>query len=96
MNDSPDRTRFIRGFLNVALVTFLSIGAYALYTRQEIHLAGALPWLLLLLCPLAHRFLHGGHGHHRTRAAPLSVGSKARAAPASLRHSSPDLVRPTT
>jgi hypothetical protein len=65
MHDSPDRARYIRWFLNVALVTFLAIGAYALYTRHELHLASTLPWLLLLLCPLAHRFLHGGHRHHR-------------------------------
>jgi hypothetical protein len=25
---------------------------------------GALPYLILLACPLMHLFMHRGHGHH--------------------------------
>ncbi|MBX6370611.1 MAG: DUF2933 domain-containing protein [Rhodospirillales bacterium] len=34
------------------------------------HVFGALPYLLLLACPLLHLFHHGGHGrehHHGSR-----------------------------
>ncbi|MFZ5565238.1 MAG: DUF2933 domain-containing protein [Thermodesulfobacteriota bacterium] len=34
------------------------------YAEHEAHILGSLPYLLLLLCPLMHIFMHGGgHGH---------------------------------
>ncbi len=39
-------------------------GAYLLITHTG-HVLGALPYLLLLACPLMHVFGHGGHGRHR-------------------------------
>lgn len=44
------------------------IAAYFLLTEHLAHVVGALPFLLLLACPLMHVFMHhghGGHGHHR-------------------------------
>jgi len=44
------------------------IAAYFLLTEHFAHVVGALPFLLLLACPLMHVFMHhghGGHGHHR-------------------------------
>ena len=41
----------------------LAIGAFFLLTEHTAHLFGALPWLLLLACPLMHLFMHSGHGH---------------------------------
>jgi hypothetical protein len=41
------------------------IGAFALITSWEqhrAHILGAIPYLLLLACPLMHLFGHGGHG----------------------------------
>ena len=32
------------------------------------HALGALPYLLLLACPLMHLFMHHGHGGHHTGA----------------------------
>jgi hypothetical protein len=46
--------------------TFAAIAAYYLLTEHRAHLAGLMGWLpfgLLLLCPLMHVFMHGGHGH---------------------------------
>ena len=43
------------------LVAFLGIAAFFLWTEHRAHLLGALPYVLLLLCPLLH-LLHGGHG----------------------------------
>lgn len=45
----------VRGSLVVAI-------AYAVIEHWQ-HLSGALPYLLLLACPLMHLFGH--HGHHR-------------------------------
>ena len=45
------------------------IGAFALITSWEQHrdhILGAVPYLLLLACPLMHLFGHGGHGGQRS------------------------------
>ena len=42
---------------------FLAIGAFFLWEEHRAHLLGALPYLLLLACPLMHIFMHRGHGH---------------------------------
>jgi len=44
---------------------FALIAGYFLFTEHRAHLFGALPYLLLLACPLLH-LLHG-HGDHRHR-----------------------------
>jgi hypothetical protein len=43
------------------LLAFLAIAAFFLLTEHTAHVLGALPYLLLLACPLLHLF-HGGHG----------------------------------
>lgn len=43
---------------------FLAVAAFFLWTEHRAHLLGALPYLLILACPLMHLFMHGGHGHH--------------------------------
>ncbi len=52
-----------RGY-NWTLVAFLVIAAFFLFTEHRAHLLGALPFLLLLACPLMHLFMHHGHGAH--------------------------------
>lgn len=52
-----------RGY-NWILVAFLAIAAFYLFTEHRAHLLGALPFLLLLACPLMHLFMHHGHGAH--------------------------------
>ena len=44
------------------LACFLAVALFFLLTEHRAHFFGALPWLLILVCPLLH-FLHGGHGH---------------------------------
>jgi len=42
---------------------FLAVGGFFLFTEHRAHLYGALPFLLILACPLMHLFHgHGGHG----------------------------------
>ncbi|WP_445504383.1 DUF2933 domain-containing protein [Microvirga sp. G4-2] len=40
-----------------------ALGVY-LFVNHTGHVISALPYLLLLACPLMHLFMHGGHGHH--------------------------------
>ena len=44
--------------------TFLAIALAFLALEHRAHLLGALPFLLLLACPLMHLFMHRGHGGH--------------------------------
>ncbi len=50
----------------MVLVGFLTVGAFFLITEHTAHVLGALPFLLLALCPLMLLFMHHGHGgqHH--------------------------------
>lgn len=62
---SPPTPSFWQHKSNWVLLGFLAIAAYFLWTEHAAHLAGFLPWLLLLACPLMHLFMHSGHGAHR-------------------------------
>jgi Protein of unknown function (DUF2933) len=42
---------------------FLAIALFFLWEEHRAHLLGALPYVLLLLCPAIHFFMHRGHGH---------------------------------
>jgi hypothetical protein len=55
------RSRFGLGWLVLA-----AVAGWFLWTEHRAHLFGALPWLVLLACPLMHVFMHRGHhgGHH--------------------------------
>lgn len=41
-----------------------AVAAFFLLAEHGAHVLGALPYLLLLACPLMHVFMHRGHGHH--------------------------------
>lgn len=47
------------------LAAAAAIGGYFVVWHQQ-HVAAALPFLIILACPLMHLFTHGKHGHsHR-------------------------------
>lgn len=48
---------------NPLVIICLAALGYWLYTYHSQHLLGWLPYFILLLCPLMHIFMHGGHGH---------------------------------
>jgi hypothetical protein len=50
----------------VGLVVFTLLAMVALYFAIEhtAHVFDFLPYMLLLLCPLLHLFMHGGPGWH--------------------------------
>ena len=65
MNTGRDEAKsFLRTPAGIALLAFLVIAAFFLWTEHRAHLLGVLPWLLLAACPLMHLFMHGGHGGH--------------------------------
>lgn len=51
-----------RGIIVLAIA--IVIGGY-LVIWHGAHVAAALPFMVILACPLMHMFMHGGHGHHR-------------------------------
>lgn len=55
---------------------FAAIALFFLWTEHRAHLLGALPYLLVLSCPLMHLF-HHGHGHHQQGDTRPSAGSGA-------------------
>lgn len=61
---SPERRAWLRFRSGGVLLGFLAIAAFFVFTEHRAHLLGILPYLLLLLCPLLHWLLHGGHGDH--------------------------------
>ena len=62
-----------RGFLGsttglVVCLLLAVLGGYLLWTHTG-HVLSALPYLILLACPLMHFFGHGhGHKHHEKQA----------------------------
>ncbi|MEN8142625.1 MAG: DUF2933 domain-containing protein [Thermodesulfobacteriota bacterium] len=48
----------------IALILFIIIGGFFLWAEHRAHIMGALPYLILLLCPAMHFFMHSGHGGH--------------------------------
>ena len=49
---------------SVGLVVLGAVALYFLLTEHRAHFFRALPFLLLLACPLMHIFMHHGHGGH--------------------------------
>jgi hypothetical protein len=55
---------FWRSRYAIGLLVLGAVAAYFLLSEHRAHFFGALPFLLLLACPLMHMFMHGGHGDH--------------------------------
>ena len=50
--------------LNWIFIGFTLIAGFFLLAEHRAHVFGALPFVLLALCPLLHLFGHGGHDGH--------------------------------
>lgn len=58
------QTQKLRRRAMIVLIGFLLIAGFFLVTEHTAHFLGALPYLILLACPLMHLFMHHGHGGH--------------------------------
>ena len=70
------RSRYGIGWLMLA-----GIAAWFLWTEHRAHLFGALPWLVLLACPLMDVFMHRGHHEHHGRGAEPTPADRPAATP---------------
>ena len=61
MNEKKQSFFFSRQF---ALVCLAAAGGYFLLMQHWQHVVEFLPYIVLLLCPLMHLFMHGGHRGH--------------------------------
>lgn len=55
---------FLRSRTGLVLLGFLGVAAFYLATEHTAHLFSVMPFALLLLCPLMHLFMHGGHAEN--------------------------------
>lgn len=55
---------FWRSRAGLVFIAFAVIAASYLLLEHRAHVLPWLPFGLLLLCPLMHLFMHGGHGGH--------------------------------
>ena len=61
--DSNSSGSWLRSRSGLVFFGFAALALFFLWEEHKAHLLGALPWILVLLCPLMHLF-HGGHGGH--------------------------------
>ena len=66
MNDTNHAVRrpFWSTWSGVCAILLGAALLFFLVTEHTAHLFGALPYLILLACPLMHIFMHHGHGGH--------------------------------
>ncbi len=77
--NAPQKFTFrewLRSRTGLTLIAFLAIAAFFLVTEHTAHLFGLLPYVLLLLCPLLHMFMHRGHGDHANHDSHITDGEK--------------------
>lgn len=55
---------FWRSRYAIGLLVMGAVAVYFLLTEHLAHTIAALPFVLLLACPLMHVFMHHGHGEH--------------------------------
>jgi hypothetical protein len=66
MDSSLERS-FWRTPSGIALLGFLAVALFFLLAEHRAHVMGALPYLLLLACPLMHLFHHRHHRHDKEK-----------------------------
>ena len=62
-DERPAQGNFFTSRIGLLFLGFAVIAGALMLTEHRAHVLGALIFLPLLLCPLMHMFMHGGHGH---------------------------------
>lgn len=62
-HDHEQAPSFWRSPAGLTLLVAIAVAGFYLLTEHTAHVFGALPYLLVLACPLMHVFMHRGHGH---------------------------------
>lgn len=90
----PEAEAGTRGFwtskTGLVTIAFLLIAAFFLLSEHRAHTLGALPFLLLLACPLLHMAMHGGHGGHGSHSSHAGHKKQAGHREHGLRETEPD------
>jgi len=60
----------LRGPRGYAALAFIIAAVVFLFVEHGAHVFYVLPYLILLVCPLLHLFMHRGHGLHHRAAQP--------------------------
>ncbi|MEJ5989075.1 DUF2933 domain-containing protein [Ramlibacter sp. PS3R-8] len=60
---------FLRSHYALGYLVLGALATYLYFSDHRAHFLGALPFLLLLACPLMHLFMHRGRGGHDSHAA---------------------------
>ena len=63
---SKSKKSFWRSGSGIAALVMNAAVSYFLFMEHRQHLFQALPYLIFLLCPLMHVFMHRSHGHHHS------------------------------
>ena len=66
---------WLRSRSALVFLGFAAIAVFFLWEEHKAHLLGALPYVLLLLCPLLHMF-HGGHGGMAVETSSIKIIAK--------------------
>ena len=62
--DAPGRPSRLRSPSGLLLLAIVALAAVYPVAEHGDHLVALLPFAVILLCPLMHLFMHGGHGGH--------------------------------
>jgi hypothetical protein len=62
--DAPGRLSWVRSPSGLLLLAIVALAAVYAVAEHGDHLVALLPFAFILLCPLMHLFMHGGHGGH--------------------------------
>ena len=65
MNTHPDEAQpFWKSRGAIVFLGFAAIAFFFMFSEHRSHFFGALPFVLLLSCPLMHVFMHHGKNHN--------------------------------
>ena len=78
MPEEPVDIPWWRSRSGLVLCGFLVVAGFFLLSEHTAHVFGALPYLLILACPLMHLLMHRGHGHSHDHRNADGAGSKRR------------------